>query len=418
MKFKLLILFCLLSIISVGQIQPNNTCGSAATLPVNSSCVNNTFTMPSTFTNDGYVLTGCNIGNTRDDGWYKFQATSIVTEINVVAAQDIIIHVYSGTCGAFTLMGCSDVGLAGIAETVNIPTTVGVWYYIRIQRYNSSSGITSGNICVYNTTNCNWTLCLQDTYGDGWNNAYLQVFVDGVSIGYAELLSGAGPVCYMVPAQMSGNVSIVFTSGLYDEECFYAVYTDLGILYHSELVMPANYSYLQTCNGSLPLELAQFNVTCDNGRVIEWSTYSEQNTDFFIVKSSEDGMFFSNIVDVVPAAGNSSTLQSYNTIDNLVYNDNTIYYELEEHDNSGYVKVLGIRSSTCDLTSSDINIYPNPSYVGEPITVKGDYKTIEIYNLLGQKVKAELKGIQLIGLPSGVYILWIDGKLQAKLVIY
>jgi hypothetical protein len=184
MKFKLLILFCLLSFISIGRIQPNNVCGSATTLPVNSSCVNNTFTMPSTFTNDGYTLTGCNIGNTRDDGWYKFQATSIVTEITVDAAQDVIIHVYSGTCGAFTLIGCADAQTTA-SEVLNIPTVVGTWYYIRIQRYNSSSGITGGTICVYNTTSCNWTLCLQDTYGDGWNNAYLQVFVDGVSIGYA-----------------------------------------------------------------------------------------------------------------------------------------------------------------------------------------------------------------------------------------
>lgn len=400
-----------------GQIQPNNSCGSASILTVNPTCVNNTFTMPSSFTNDGYTLTGCNVGNTRDDGWYKFQATSVVTEITIDATQDIIIHVYSGTCGSFTLIGCAD-NQTTAAEVLNIPTTVGTWYYIRIQRYNSSSGITGGTICLYSTNNCNWTLCLYDSYGDGWNDAYLQVFVNGISIGYVELLSGSSQ-CYVLPASMSDNVSMVFTGGSWDAECSYIVYNDLGAAYHTENAVPGDYSYVQTCNGSLPIELHSFNVSCnENGRTGIFMTLSEHNVAYYIIQSSSDMMFWNN-VQVVYATGNSSTLQNYIWSDTEDYGTQpTIYYQLVEYDNDGYSKIFGIYSSTCNLTSSEINIWPNPAQANGEIHIVGDVTEIKIYDIIGKEVQFKLSDDNTIqGLSSGMYIIIVNGIRTFKLVV-
>lgn len=420
MKKLLILIAILLNFTLIAQIQPNNSCGSATTLSVNSSCINNTFTMPNAgFTNDGYTLAGCNIGNNRDDGWYKFQAISIVTEITIDAVQDIIIHVYSGTCGTFTLIGCAD-NEVGDPEILNIPTTIGTWYYVRIQRYNSSSGITGGVICLYNTNNCNWSLCLEDSYGDGWNDAYLEVFVNSVSIGYAEILDGFGPDCYYLPAGMSDNVSIIFYSGTWDEECSYYLYDDLGGLNHSETIMPANYNYTQTCNGSLPLELIEFNTNCnENSRIIEWSTASESNTDYFILRSSEDGTMFSAPLSTIPAAGNSSILRNYSFIDNSIYYDHTVYYELTEYDISGYTKVLGIRSSTCDFTSDIIEIYPNPVNEGEPLFIISDdeIKSIQVTDLLGRDAVCTFENGNVKGLSSGVYLMIVDGVKKFKIIV-
>jgi hypothetical protein len=416
-KFFILIGIILSGIINYAQIQPNNLCASATTLTVGATCTNNTFTMPATFTNDGYTLAGCNIGNTRDDGWYKFQATSIVTEITIDAAQDIIIHVYSGTCGAFTLIGCAD-NQTTAAEVLNIPTTVGTWYYIRIQRYNSSSGITGGTICLYSTNTCNWTLCLQDSYGDGWNGANLQVFVNGVSIGYAELLSGAGPTCYMLPAAMSGNVSIVFNSGTYDSECSYYLYNDLNVLYHTEVGPPGNFSYTQTCNGSLPIELLGTpTIICENNtRRILWVTASEHNTAIFTVQSSEDGMFWNNVASL-PAAGNSNSPRSYSVVDIDIYGPSTVLYQILQIDNDGQFHIFGLYPSTCETTTDILEIYPNPSHEGDIVLIKGYIKNIEIYDLLGRKINAKIDGSKLVGLSAGVYVILDDGIFITKLVI-
>jgi hypothetical protein len=148
MKQILIAILFIISNNSWGQIQPNDFCGGAALLPVTASCINNTFSMPSaSFTNDIDPFS-CNSG-ARDDGWYSFVATGNSTTITVSATQDIIIHLYSA-CGF--LLTCADFGLAGVPETINYSTVIGTTYRIRIQRYNSSMGITNGNICIYSVT--------------------------------------------------------------------------------------------------------------------------------------------------------------------------------------------------------------------------------------------------------------------------
>jgi len=160
-KIKTILLFSaiVLNFIGYGQLQPNDFCATATALTVNASCINNTFTMPSSFTNSGGNPATCN-GANQDDGWYSFVATATSTTITASATQDIIIHLYSA-CG--TLLTCSDATVAGGIETITYATTIGTIYRIRIQRYNSSAGITGGNICIYSLLAPTNDLCANAT---------------------------------------------------------------------------------------------------------------------------------------------------------------------------------------------------------------------------------------------------------------
>ena len=75
---------------------------------------------------------------------------------------------------------------------------------------------------------CGQILCyvfdMEDTYGDGWNGGYLELFVDGVSwaVLFAEGYGSSEDVCF--PAL--GDVSLNYTPLYWEEENSYVVFAD------------------------------------------------------------------------------------------------------------------------------------------------------------------------------------------------
>lgn len=62
-----------------------------------------------------------------------------------------------------------------------------------------------------------WTIDFQDSFGDGWNDAALVVTIDGEATSYTLDSGSAGTTIFTVPAG-AATISIVFTSGAFDEE--------------------------------------------------------------------------------------------------------------------------------------------------------------------------------------------------------
>ncbi|APQ17939.1 hypothetical protein [Maribacter hydrothermalis] len=62
-----------------------------------------------------------------------------------------------------------------------------------------------------------WTLELQDSYGDSWNGASLSVTIDGVSTDYSHADGSSTTHTFTVPAG-TVEIQIVYNSGSYDEE--------------------------------------------------------------------------------------------------------------------------------------------------------------------------------------------------------
>lgn len=158
---------------------------------VNTTCVPHAFNKPGTYTFN-YNPGGCNASNNEDAfGW--FTATSALTTVQFTPNNgDAILHVLAA-CGG-TSLGCSDGAGGGGTETVTIPTTPGLNYIVRVQRFNGD-GAFNGNLCI-RATDCLYRLNLYDTYGDGWGTyggpAFVEIFVNGVSLGLYTLGNGFG----------------------------------------------------------------------------------------------------------------------------------------------------------------------------------------------------------------------------------
>lgn len=137
----------------------------------------------------------------------------------------------------------------------------------------------------------------------------------------------------------------------------------------------------------LPVELVDFGgVNAPEGNLLYWKTLSERNADNFILERSVDGKLWTEIT-TINAVGTTTETQQYQTID-LTYTESINYYRLIQVDTDG-TKSKYSRLVTIDNTEK------------ETATLVG------IYNLLGQEVDADFKGIQIR--------LYSDGKTQRVL---
>lgn len=182
----------------------------------------------------------------------------------------------------------------------------------------------------------------------------------------------------------------------------------------------------QQATTPLPVELVNFDATCDNnGVIVTWTTATETNNDFFTVQRSENGVTYTNI-GIVGGAGNSNTLRNYTFKD-----ENTlagmVYYRLMQTDFNGQFETFGPKWVDCKTRPvDDVVIYPNPAqdqlYVNISLS-DGDRGTIAIYNHLGQVISTRginaAKGfnnytLDVSGLAAGQYFVTVT--LESKVL--
>lgn len=138
-----------------------------------------------------------------------------------------------------------------------------------------------------------------------------------------------------------------------------------------------------TGNGhTLPITFLNFTgQQTHDGNSLQWQTASEINSAYFTVQRSANGQHFSNIGKVA-AAGNSSSIESYNYTDALAGLNplpSTLFYRLEETDKDGavtYSKIISI--NTGGIPSLSLLFYPNPVHDILGVQLKGITGQVEI----------------------------------------
>lgn len=172
----------------------------------------------------------------------------------------------------------------------------------------------------------------------------------------------------------------------------------------------------------LPVELAKFEVRLNENEEVElnWTTASEENSDYFSIEKSYDGIRFTEL-NQVDAQGNSLEFINYSSLDQRPktgYN----YYRLKIFDLDGSYEYSKIKS--IKLESKQFIVSPNPAsyviYISNDIVNISDYQ----YSIM------DLSGVEFQGgnipengkimlhnkMPSGLFILNIinDGRFVQK----
>ena len=137
----------------------------------------------------------------------------------------------------------------------------------------------------------------------------------------------------------------------------------------------------------IPIELVRFDGKKDKqSNLLTWQTATERGVKEFALERSADGKSFAHI-GIVKAAGNSTSLLSYN------FSDNTplpvSYYRLRTIDFDGkeeISKVISIQDSKNGKET--FVVYPNPTTGLVSIESEGPLSKLVVFNTLGQVVKS------------------------------
>lgn len=172
----------------------------------------------------------------------------------------------------------------------------------------------------------------------------------------------------------------------------------------------------------LPVNLSKFESYC-NGEteVFEWTTESEQNTDYFVLEYTYDGLIYYP-QEYVVAAGSSETTLHYSA--RVDYNDTKDrYYRIKTVDFDGSIETSDIISSkNCANKESLIkSVNETETQVDFYLNEKSE---IFVYNMMGQKIATleanEICSVLKNSYSSGVYqihILSESGRNESRKIV-
>jgi len=136
------------------------------------------------------------------------------------------------------------------------------------------------------------------------------------------------------------------------------------------------WTLLDQTTHTLPLVLTGFDAVCGNDEtIISWETAQEQNTAYFILSASTDGLHF-NDVATINANGNSNESQQYEFIADARAGD---YYKLRLVNYDLSTNELGVVYTACAFNSEG-SAFAFISGLKE-ITLQTDNLTAGTYNL-------------------------------------
>ena len=180
-----------------------------------------------------------------------------------------------------------------------------------------------------------------------------------------------------------------------------------------------------SCNILLPMVMGDFSLTNSGTKVIvNWSTYSEQNSNQFEIQRSNDAINFFTI-GTISASGNSSSTKQYSFTDHYptIGND---YYRiklLSDDGNPSYSVIKQIEITPPTEMKVIVNNSQNNIKVGMP--ENSSQSTLRLLDMQGRIIKTvtnaiqqEFMTIETSNVLSGVYIVELisQNKHQAKQV--
>ena len=84
---------------------------------------------------------------------------------------------------------------------------------------------------------CSYTLNMNDSYGDSWNGAELEIIQDGISLGTYSAIGSGSSIGLNFP--LGSSIELIYTSGLYENENTYSLLDDGGTTIFSDGTNPS-----------------------------------------------------------------------------------------------------------------------------------------------------------------------------------
>jgi len=247
------------------------------------------------------------------------------------------------------------------------------------------------NSTITNYLNRNWIVEPNDITGYSYKIQLHYVDADFVTDG--TMAEGD-----LMPIKISSGQWYQPTDGSFSNAAsqgFAGVFTNANYLEWDGLTTFSEFGGAGGSNQPLPIELVSFTSECiDNKTILKWETVSENNSSYFDLEKSTDGITW-RVIGQVSAAGNSNEHLSYSLSDNE--NNSNSYYRLNQVDFDGKNEYFGPISSSCEITSFIFNTIPNPSkedFFLQIYSKEDETVNIEIMDLNGKLVHSNIYEVQ------------------------
>ena len=221
---------------------------------------------------------------------------------------------------------------------------------------------------------------------DGWKFATGNIFEDLTLTKTGESISN------ITPSTQDGNGNTNYLATSVHKETF-------GSSYYVQGTFSSGFSGFGSGKiedipagkgGPLPVELLSFDGKSVNNQVIlNWSTASERNNDYFVIERSKDAQYFEQL-STIKGAGNSAEVINY------LYTDfypfvGINYYRLQQIDydtETTISKIISVNTANIIKGKNDLfKFYPNPVDNNLFLLNKHQGKiTINIYNSVGKLI--------------------------------
>lgn len=159
---------------------------------------------------------------------------------------------------------------------------------------------------------------------------------------------------------------------------------------------------------TLPIELYSFKASLQSEKVLlQWSTASELNNDFFTIERSRDAFVFKSIGEV-NGAGVSGVKLSYAFTDDHPL-DGLNYYRLKQTDFDGRYSYSAVEVVEVISAEKAIIAYPNPFMHELMVQATKAGGIVTIYDIVGQEIfrgttNEGMTKISTTNLLSGIYL--------------
>jgi hypothetical protein len=178
-------------------------------------------------------------------------------------------------------------------------------------------------------------------------------------------------------------------------------------------------------NQALPLQMGPFTVTKNNNTaLLKWLTYTESNTERFIIERSTDGINYL-VTGTLPASGNSTTIKQYRYTDEHPATGIN-YYRIKQTDKDDKFSYSPVRTLNFADNNFTVTVKPNPVSHGIIyVTSTSDCNRIELRDAIGRLIKtASVNGMQtqlpVHDVAPGIYFITVitdNGSKVKKLFI-